>query len=234
MASEATLKATLREETGKGAMRKLRASGRIPAVVYGHNEETRALSVDAHELEVLFSRISVENTIIRLDIQGEKKKGEVDALVREVQAHPWKARVLHVDFYQVHAGEKVDVDVPIRLTGTAAGVKAGGVMDHVVHDLPIRCLPSEIMESIEVDVSELEIGDSVHVRDLRLPGTIEIEMDADRTICSVVTPAILEVEEPEDEEALEGLEPELIGEGEEEGEAAEGEAEGDEGEKEEA
>lgn len=232
MATEANLKAELREETGKGAMRKLRATGRIPAVVYGHNEETRPLSIDAHELEVLFSRISIENTIITLAIEGEDGAG-VQALVREVQAHPWKPQVLHVDFYQIHAGVMVDVDIPVHLVGTAAGVKEGGVMDHVIHDLPIRCLPAEIPEAVEVDVTQLEIGDSVHVRDLDLPASIEIEMDLDRTICSVVTPAILEVQEPEEAEELEGLEPELVGEAEAEAEAeAEGAAEDEEADEE--
>lgn len=209
MASEAKLKATPREDTGKGPNRKLRAAGRVPGVVYGHNEKTRKLSLDAHELETLFSRISVENTIIKLDIQGEK--GDVQALVREVQAHPVKGDLVHVDFYQIHAGEKVDVQIPVHLTGTAVGVKAGGVMDHQIHELPIRCLPAAIPESIDVDVSKLDIGDSIHVGDLTFPADVEVEMDADRTVCSVVAPAVLEVAEPSTDEE-EGIEPERIGE----------------------
>jgi large subunit ribosomal protein L25 len=107
MATEATLKATLREGTRKGANRKLRATGRVPGVVYGHNEKTRHVSLDAHELAVLFSKISVENTVIKLTIEGEK--GEVQALVREVQSNPVRGDVVHVDFLQLHAGEMVDV-----------------------------------------------------------------------------------------------------------------------------
>lgn len=211
MATEATIKATPRDESGKGSNRKLRSTGRVPAVVYGHNEKTRSVSLDAHELKVLFSKISVENTIIRLDIEGEK--GEVKALVREVQANPVKGDLYHVDFYQIHAGEKVDVEVPVHLVGTAAGVKLGGVMDHQIHELPVRCLPDAIPESIEVDVSALELGDSIHVGDLKIPEGVEVEMDDDRTVCSVVAPAALEAATPApaEGEAAAG-EPERIGE----------------------
>jgi large subunit ribosomal protein L25 len=211
MATEAILKATPREGTGKGSNRKLRATGRVPGVVYGHNEKTRSVSLDAHELEVLFSKISVENTVIKLSIEGEK--GEVQALVREVQTNPVKGSVVHVDFLQLHAGEMVDVEVPVHLVGMAAGVKAGGVIDHQIHELPVRCLPAAIPESIEVDISALELGDSIHVGDLKIPEGVEVDMDADRTVCSVVAPAILEVPEPVAAEVVEGApQPERIGE----------------------
>ena len=209
MATEATLKATPREGTGKGPNRKLRASGRIPGVVYGHNEATRSVSLDAHELEVLFSKISVENTVIKLQIEGEK--GEVQALVREVQSNPVKGDVVHVDFLQLHAGEKVDVDVPVHLVGNAPGVKAGGVMDHQIHELPVRCLPAAIPESFDVDVSALELGDSIHVSDLKRPEGVETDMEGDRTICSVVAPAVLEVAAPAETDTATG-QPERIGE----------------------
>ena len=219
MATEVKLKATPREDTGKGSNRKLRAAGRIPGVVYGHNEKTRSVSIDAHELEVLFNRISVENTVINLSIEGEK--GEVQALVREVQSHAYKGSVVHVDFLQLHAGEMVDVEVPVHLVGTPEGVKTGGVIDHQIHELPIRCLPAAIPESIEVDVSALELGDSIHVSDLTIPEGVEVEMDGERTVCSVVAPAVLEVPEPVEGEPTEA-EPVRIGEE----PAAEGEAEG--------
>ena len=209
MATEATLKATPREGTRKGANRKLRATGRVPGVVYGHNEKTRHVSLDAHELEVLFSKISVENTVIKLSIEGEK--GEVQALVREVQSNPVRGDVVHVDFLQLHAGEMVDVEVPVHLVGNAAGVKLGGVMDHQIHELPVRCLPGAIPQSIVVDVSALELGDSIHVGDLKLPEGVETDMEADRTVCSVVAPAVLEVAAPAEGEAATG-QPERIGE----------------------
>ncbi len=214
MANTATITATGRDERGKGAARRLRRDGRVPAVVYGRGEETRAVSLDAHELEVLFSRISVENTVIELAIEGGKGRPKsLRALVREVQIHPYRRDILHVDFYQLHAGEKVDVEVPIRLIGTAAGVKMGGVMQHSLHDLSLRCLPESIPESIEIDISMLEIGESVHVGELRVPDGVDIETDLDRTVCAVIPPTVAAVEEPEVEE-IEGVggevEPELV------------------------
>jgi large subunit ribosomal protein L25 len=207
MATEARLKATPREGTGKGDNRKLRATGRVPGVVYGHNEKTRSVSLDAHELQVLFSKISVENTVIKLSIEGEK--GEVQALVREVQANPVKGDVVHVDFLQLHAGEMVDVEVPIHLVGNAPGVKTGGVMDHQIHELPVRCLPAAIPESLDVDVSALELGESIHVGDIKLPEGVETDMDLERTVCSIVAPAALEAAAPAEADAT--AQPERIG-----------------------
>ncbi|MGH7482858.1 MAG: 50S ribosomal protein L25/general stress protein Ctc [Longimicrobiales bacterium] len=231
MATSATLTANLREETGKGAARRLRAAGRIPAVIYGHGEETQKLSLDAHELGVLFQHISVENTIIELTIErtgkGKKAAQPIRALVREVQTHPYRAHVLHVDFYQLHAGEKVDVEVPIRVTGTAAGVKLGGVLQQTMHEVAILCLPEDIPEAITVDVSALDIGDSIHIGDLVIPEGVQVEVEADRTVCSVIAPTVAKVEEEEAEAeaAVEGEEPEIVGraaEDEEAGEGAEG------------
>lgn len=229
------LSARPREERGKGAARKLRGEGRIPAVVYGHGEETRALSVDSRELENLFAHISVENTLITLEVEGEKKGG-VQALVREVQNHPHRREVLHVDFYQVHEGESIELEVPVRLVGSAVGVREGGILEQPIHDLPVRCLPSQIPEVIELDVSHLEIGDSLHVGDLSLPEGVETDLELDRTVCAVSAPSILKVEEEEEAEVPEvpegvggEVEPELIrkrqaeeGEGGEAEEAEEG------------
>jgi large subunit ribosomal protein L25 len=215
MATQATLKAQPRQEKGKSATRKMRAAGRIPAVVYGHGDETRMLSVDAHELDLLFQRVHYENTIIEISIEGERKP--VKTLVREVQSHPYRPHVLHVDFQQVHAGERIHVEIPIRLHGTAAGTRVGGVLMHTVTDLPVRCLPDQIPEAIDVDISHLGINDSIHLRDITLPEGVEPEIDADRTICSITPPAVAPTEAPA-EEAPEGGEPEVIGRGREEGE----------------
>ncbi|MFW6201924.1 MAG: 50S ribosomal protein L25/general stress protein Ctc [Gemmatimonadota bacterium] len=198
-----TLNATLREGRGKGSARKLRREGRIPAVVYGHGEDTRAISVDEAELDRLFAHISIENTLIELKVDGG---APVRTLVREVQTHPWKQEVLHVDFYQIRAGEKITLDIPIRLIGTAAGAKEGGILQQRMHELEVECLPAAIPESIEVDISELELGDSLHVGDLPLPEGVETDVDPERTVCSVVTPTVLKVEEEEEVEVPEELE----------------------------
>lgn len=198
MATNARLQAEPREVSGKSATRKMRAAGRIPAVVYGHGEETRLLSVDAHELELLFNRVHWENTIVELTIEGER--APVRTLVREVQSHAYKPLVVHVDFQQIHAGERVHVSVPIRLTGNAPGLKAGGVMMQTETDLDIRCTPDKIPEYIEVDVSGLDIGDAIHLRDITLPEGVDAEIDADRTICSVTPPTVAATTETAEEE----------------------------------
>lgn len=216
MANNATITALPREGRGKGAARRLRREGRVPAVIYGHGDETRALSLDAHEVDVLFSRISVENTVIEVSLGGGKgRKKALRALVREVQMHPYRPEILHVDFYLLHAGEKVDVEVPIRLVGTAAGVNMGGVMQHSLHNLEIRCLPDSIPDHIDVNIEALEIGDSIHVAQLDVPDDVEVETDLERTVCAVIPPTVPTVEEPEEVEEVEGEvgegEPELVG-----------------------
>ena len=214
MATKAKLKAAPRDQYGKSATRKMRAAGHIPAVIYGHGEQTRTLSVDAHELDLLFKRVHWENTIIEVSIEGERSP--VRTLVKEVQAHAYKPQIVHVDFQQIHAGERVHVAVPIRLVGTAPGVKAGGVMMQTETDLDIRCMPDQIPESIQIDVTSLEIGDSVHLRDITLPQGVEAEIDGDRTICSVTPPTVSSTPAEGDEEAAgedeaEDGEPEVIG-----------------------
>jgi large subunit ribosomal protein L25 len=220
MAASKTLKAALREKSGKGAARKLRATGRIPAILYGHGDETRALSLDAHEVELLIAGISVDNTIISLDIEGA---GTQDVLIRDVQTHPYRPQVLHLDFIQIHAGEKIRLQVPVRLVGSPVGVvDSGGVLDHVLYDLEIECLPRDIPDVAEVDISHLEIGDSVRVGEVSLPG-VTIMNDADLPIASVTQPTKRTVEEEEADEAAEAAEPELVRSREAEGGAGDAE-----------
>ncbi len=227
MAEKANLKAELRETTGKSAARRMRREGKIPAVVYGRDEETRPLTLDAHDFQMLVKQHSLDTTLVDLEIAGQgKKKGEtVQTLVVEVQSHPYKPEVLHVDFQQIHAGEQVTVEVPINLAGTPEGVREGGVLQQVMHVVELVCAVEAIPEDFEVDVSALLIGDSVHISDLDVPEGVEFLVDADRTICTVAAPTILELPEEEEEE----LEPELIGEeGEELEEGEEPTAEADE------
>jgi large subunit ribosomal protein L25 len=184
--AQARLAAVARQDKGKGVARKLRAAGKVPAVMYGHGEQTRSLAVDAHELELLFSKVHWENTLIQLDIEGES----VSTLVREVQSHAFKPEVLHVDFYQIHANEKLEVEVPIRLQGTPAGIKLGGMLSHAINDLLVSCLPANIPDHIDVDISGLEINDAIHVRDLKLPAGVESVIDGERVVCVVNPPTV--------------------------------------------
>lgn len=215
MATTATITARSREGRGKGAARQSRREGRIPGVLYGHGEDSVPLSVDAHELQKLVHAISIENTIVDLDMgSGEPYK----VLIRELQRHPVRDEFLHIDFFHVAMDEKIQVEVPIVLVGTPTGVKnKGGVLDHQLRELEVFCLPGSIPEKIELDVSDLDIGDSIHVSDIQLPD-VEILTELDRAVVAVLAPTVMEVEEVA-EEAL--AEPEVIGRGKEAGEEEE-------------
>lgn len=221
MRENATLNATLREERGKSAARRMRREGWIPANMYGRGEETHALTLNAHDFQMLLKNHALDTTIVELKVDGLGKSA-IRTLVAEVQSHPYRPEVLHVDFQQIHAGERVTVEVPIRLEGNPEGVKEGGVLQHVLHTVELVCAVEEIPEALVANVAALEIGDSIHVSELDLPQDVELLIDADRTVCTVAAPSILEV--PEEEE--EGIEmPELVGA--EEGEEPEAEAEGE-------
>jgi len=204
----ATLQVEMRDGRGKGDARKLRADGRIPANIYGHGIDSIAVAASAHEFDALTSKISVENTLVELELEGKSRQ----VLIREIQRHPYKSQILHVDFFAIRADEKIKVSVPVHVTGTASGVKnAGGVLQQALHEVEIEVLPSEIPEAFEIDVSALEIGDSLHVSDLDTMG-FETAEAPERTIVTVQPPRILEEPEEEEEglEVLEGIEPEVI------------------------
>ena len=220
MANTASITAERRQETGKGAARTFRRTGRVPGILYGHGEESVAVSVDARELSRLVQSISVENTIVDLEV-GDG--GSYKVLIRELQRHPYRNEMIHVDFFHVAMDEKIYVEIPIVLHGTPVGVKnKGGIVDHQLRELEVYCLPGSIPEKVEVDISELDIGDAIHVADLSIPD-VEIETDPERSVVTVLAPTV--IEEPEAEIAEEELaEPEVIGKAREEGEE-EGEGE---------
>jgi large subunit ribosomal protein L25 len=210
-----SLTASKREAGGKGAARKLRRTGRVPAVVYGKDMESVSISLDAMEVERLFQTISVENTIVELQIEGEGESHQT--LVREIQSHPYRYELVHIDFLRIQSGVAVDVEVPVELIGIPVGVKQdGGVLEQIIHELPVVCLPALIPEVIEVDVSGLNIDDSLHLEDIQLPEGVVATIDLDRTICLVSAPRAAMEEEAEVEEGLEpgeAPEPEVVGEG---------------------
>jgi large subunit ribosomal protein L25 len=207
MASNATLSAKARDGQGKGDNRKLRQTGYVPAVIYGHGEKTRSVAVNAHELELLFARVHVENTIIDLNVEGDKKA--IRTLVREVQKHPARGEIVHVDFYQVHAGERVHIQIPLNFVGTPVGVRNGGILQHTMDELDVRVSSDNIPSSIEVDVANMEIGDSMHVSDLKIPDGIEVLDTGDRSVCSV-SPPQSGITEVAPVEAVATSEPEVI------------------------
>jgi large subunit ribosomal protein L25 len=186
MAQTVTLGAARRSDAGKGAARQLRLSGRIPAVIYGHGREPQSLSLGEAELDRVLKGLEVGSALFDLDVEGTPVK----ALVREIQRHPFRAKILHVDFLEIHAGEKITVQLAIHLTGSPDGVRnGGGVLDQALRDLTIRVLPQDIPDRLEVDVTELRLGQSLHVSDLRIPN-VEIITDPGKTVCSVVAPKV--------------------------------------------
>jgi large subunit ribosomal protein L25 len=206
MATNATLSATPRAETGKGVARKLRAAGQVPAVIYGHKRSPQSLAINARDLDRLLARISAANTVVELSLDGATSR----TLIREIQRHPFKRQVLHVDFQELVAGETVTVKVPLVLVGTADGVRSGGgVLDQVLYSLEIECDPGSIPNHIDVDVSAVGLGESLHVRDLTLPGGLTVLDDPDASVLTVqMLRTGVDTIEPEPVEAP--AEPEVI------------------------
>jgi large subunit ribosomal protein L25 len=207
--ASAQLSASARDNGGKGAARKLRSEGRVPAVVYGHGRDPQALSINTRELERLLDHIAAESTVIDLDIDGKGSR----TLIREIQRHPFKRQILHVDFQELVAGEKITVSVPIVLMGVPDGVRMdGGILDQTMRELEIEVDPSNIPNHVEVDVTKLTIGSSVHVRDIPLPEGVEVMDDEDASVCVVSAPraAIEETAAAAEGEAEVAAEPEVI------------------------
>ncbi len=223
MAQFVTLAASPRTQTGKGAARQIRFQKKVPAVLYGHGRPTESLEVDAQALEQVLNGVEPASTIIELTLDGKKAR----TLIREIQRHPVRPDIIHVDFYEIHADEKVTLKVPVHLVGTPDGVRnAGGVLDQVTREVEIEVLPEQIPDRVELDVTALIIGRSLHVRDLNIPNAT-ILTHGDLTIATVVPPRTEEVVAPVAEAVAEVAEPELIRKPrEEEGEEGEGEAEG--------
>ncbi len=213
------LSAAGRTDTGKGVARKLRAAGRIPGVIYGHAREARALSLDTHTFELTLEKVFYRTTVFELDIDGTKS----NALIREIQRHPFRKEILHVDFQELVAGEKVTVSVPLAFVGASIGVKEGGIIDQIMHDFEIRVDPMSIPAKIEVDISALAIGKSIHVSDIAVPEGVEVLDDEDATVCTCAAPKEEKAPEPTDAAVAAAVaEPEVLSKGkkEEEEEAA--------------
>ncbi|MEO7521705.1 MAG: 50S ribosomal protein L25 [Gemmatimonas sp.] len=178
----ASLNASIRTESGKGAARKIRQNGNIPAVIYGHGREPQSLMMNARETDRLLQRITPGATVIELSIEGKIAK----TLIREIQRHPFKRSIVHIDFQELVAGETVTVRCPIVYIGVPEGVRLeGGILDQVLHELLIEADPSSIPNHIDVDVSGLRLGKSLHVSDLTLPARIKVLDEPGSTVCVV-------------------------------------------------
>lgn len=205
----ASLSATVRSTAGKGAARKMRTAGSVPAIIYGHGRGPQSLEINTYALERLLEKVSYRTTVIELDVAGTSAK----TLIREIQRHPYRRHILHVDFQELVAGEKVTVRVPLKFVGTAEGVRiGGGILDQVMHELQISVDPSEIPNHIDVDVSALHIGHSIHVKEITIPAGVEVLDDEDATVCVCSIPKAVEEPTPADAAAADAApaEPELI------------------------
>jgi len=215
MAKQVKLAVERRDAIGRAAVRKLKARGVVPAVVYGGNEKPEPLQVLRRDVSVMLSHASGENILVELEIAGEKTTRS--AMVQEVQHSPVGGDVLHIDFHAVSMDEKIEADVPLEPTGTANGVKNfGGLLEQSLRALTVSCLPRDLPDKISVDVSNLNIGDSIHVRDIKLPNEVAAKVQPELTVFSVLAPIV--EEEPVAPEAETAAGPEVIKEKKEEGE----------------
>ena len=225
--AEVTLQAVKRERTGKGAARQARAQNKVPGVIYGLGMDPIAVEVDRRELVTAFHTDAGMNVLLNIEVDGTS----TTTLARDLQRDPLRGTLLHADFVKVDLKQEVEVEVPVHIVGEAPGQKEGGVLEQPLFELHVRCLPTEVPESIDADVSTLTIGDSLKVSDLATGRTFEILNDPDSVVAAVVAP--VSEEELEAMEAAAGVEGEEPEEGEAaeaaEGEAAEGEGDAAEG-----
>lgn len=202
-----------REEKGKEKSRKMRKEGWIPAVLYSRDSKdgkAKLVKVREKELKRILQIPGITHHMLDLSLEGEMKKG----IIRDLQKNPVKEEIWHVDFYEVQTGQKITLSLPVRIKGEAPGVKAGGTLELVTPELEIECPSGAIPEDIEVDVSELEVGDTIRVGDLKVPQDVTVMKDPDEVIVVVIPPKVEVVEEEIEEEAKgEVEEPQVIGKG---------------------
>lgn len=193
MANQVKLSARPRVEAGRNAVGKVRARGAIPAVIYGGNDAARNLEVDKKDIENLLSRAVGENILVELEIRDGGKTSNRISLIQEVQHHPVRGEIIHIDFHAVSMTEEIDAEVVLEHEGEPVGVKTfGGLLQQNMRSLPIRCLPQNLPEIIIVDVSGLNIGESLHVRDIKLPTGVVAVPDEDLTVFLVSEPTVAE------------------------------------------
>lgn len=211
--TETTAIGAMPREATAQANRRLAAAGHVPAVLYGHGREALSLAVDRHEFDLFMAHHAVAASLIELRIEGESKP--VNAMIKEVQVSPIKGNVLHIDFVAISMNKPVQAPVNLHFVGDSVGVKAGGVFLHDVNQVNVEALPKDLPTSIDIDITALEIGSTLHISDVVAPAGVTILDDPENIIGSITVPS---AEPVEDEEAAEVTEPALIGEETEESE----------------
>ena len=222
--ADLVLNVTERVEKGSTQVKRLRKEGFIPGVIYGTGNDNVHLKVSMQDLLHLLHGHAAENLILVLKIKRSDNKEEVrNVLIRELQKNPMSDEFVHMDFMEISMTEKLEVSVPIETIGDAVGViEQGGVVEHVLREIEIECMPKDVPELLEVDITELRIGDALLVKDVPLPPDVSLVTDPEETLVMVVVPRIIEEEEEVEAEEEAVTEPELIGreKGEDEGEGA--------------
>jgi large subunit ribosomal protein L25 len=202
MANE-QLNSEIRNETGKGQARRLRDLGKIPAIFYGPKASPAILSINYSDLEKMLKGKSAENIMFDLNISSGEKSKPKTVMIKEVQIDPITRRYLHIDLYEIALGEAIEVNIPTILINTPIGVTNGGILQHIRRELSVSLLPKDLVEKIEIDVSNLDIGEAMHIRDVTFPTGLRPTEDEGLTVTTVVAPAVEEEkEEVEEEEAV--------------------------------
>jgi len=223
MATAIELKATAREALGSSMARRLRRDGLLPGVTSNEHGVSRSVQMNLHDFEMMLQHHASENLIMDLAI-GEE--APVKALVKEIQRNPLNGHVVHVDFVEVSMTRRITVRIPVELKGEAAGVTEGGTLEHLLRDLEVECLPTDLVEQFDVDVSQLAIGDSLQVDDLNIDAKFTVMTGGDVAVAMVAAPRVEEEVVEEEAEEVAGEEPEVIGK-KEEGEESEKEGTSD-------
>jgi large subunit ribosomal protein L25 len=213
MSTHAKLQAQKREAAGSGAAGRLRSQGIVPAVIYGADQDNYSIQIDGREFGTLLRGTNAENFLVDLQIEGAKEKTKL-AMVQDMQQDPLSGEVTHIDFHAVNENQTLSANVPLELVGEPVGVKEGGILDHQLHTIEVHCRPADLPEKLEVDVTDLAMGDAIHISSLVLPEGVELTLDGDVVIAQVAEPRVATAEEEEAEAAAaagEG-EPEVVGE----------------------
>lgn len=193
------IKAKLRETTGNSPARALRRMGEVPAVIYGPGKDTVLLSVSNKDLEDILKKGNIKQALLNIEIQNGSSHART-AMIKELQTHPLSRKLLHVDFYEISMDRKIKVKIPVVTKGIAKGIDSGGMLQVIKREIEVLCLPVGIPESIEIDITKLDIGDSVHVKDLVLPQEVEFPDDVNYTVVTVLATKSEEKAVEEDDE----------------------------------
>jgi large subunit ribosomal protein L25 len=186
---------------GNGPARRLRQAGQVPAVFYGPKTKSVLLSVNKNDLDLIFKKGRISQIILNLVIQNNGETYTRPAMIKELQVHPVSRNYLHIDFYEIDMDRKVTVKIPVVTTGQSVGIERGGILQIIRRELEVQCLPFDVPKSIEIDITDLDMGDSIHVEDISLDGEVEFFSEASLTVVTMLSPKV--EEEPEEEEEAE-------------------------------